>query len=385
MTSQSEFYALIDKYQAGDCTEEEKRLIENWYNQKAINNEPVEFIQTFWQDKQAGLQQILDTDLKPTERKVINWPVRIISIAASITIIAGIGTILLLKSPKPAIYANDIAPGSDKAILTLANGKTINLSDAKSGALLSQAGLEIIKDKDGSLTYKVTGSKESISEYNTITTPNGGEYKVVLSDGTRVWLNAASSLTYMTALNQEGAARKVMMIGEAYFEVAKDKNRPFIVTTNQQEIQVLGTHFNVTAYKNEFFNKTTLLEGSVRITPRLATTAPKQNLIDNGVTLIPNQQAVLTSGKLIVSSANTEEALAWKNGYFRFNDEPLESIMAKLERWYDIEVVFEDDIKNTGFTGTITRNKNISKVLSMLEKTKGVHFKIEGRKVTVIE
>lgn len=266
-------------------------------------------------------------------------------------------------------YTNDIKPGKNSARITLGNGKIINLSNAKSGVVIDAGSLSY---NDGSSTGAPSfGAKEQL----TVSTPRGGTYQVTLSDGTRVWLNAASSLTYAAGLNEHGE-RRVRLDGEGYFEVAKDKNHPFIVSSNKQEVKVLGTHFNIHSYADEPSVTTTLLEGSVRVSDVAAR---------NEVILIPNQQASITGNSGInLKEVNAENIIAWKNGLFMFNDEPLTAVMQKISRWYGVEVHFTDPgLSGKTVYGTISRYSNVSKVLKMLEKTGEMQFEITGNVINV--
>ncbi|TCC96997.1 DUF4974 domain-containing protein [Pedobacter hiemivivus] len=271
----------------------------------------------------------------------------------------------------------DVNPGGNKAILTLADGSKISLTDAGNGELAKQAGIIVTKTKDGQLVYEISKENRAATEiaYNTISTPAGGQYQINLPDGTTVWLNASSTLKYPTAFVKD--KRKVVLTGEAYFEVAKNPNQPFVVSTNgagkAQEVTVLGTHFNINSYQNEEATKTTLLEGAVKVSTSL----------QGNVTLKPGQQAILES-TLKVMDVDVTQAIDWKNGNFYFNDENIESIMRKLARWYDIDVVYSGNIPNINFGGEISRSKKLSEVLKVLETTKTIHFKIEGRRVTVM-
>lgn len=277
----------------------------------------------------------------------------------------------------PEQFTADIAPGGNKAILTLSDGSEISLTDAENGALTKQSGIKIIKTADGQLVYDASAAKSSSEASNTITTPRGGQYQVNLPDGTKVWLNAASSLKFpLTFTDQKN--RIVELSGEAYFEVAKNKNQPFKVITEvrpdqegrAQIIEVLGTHFNVNAYPDEESIRTTLLEGSVRL--------------NNKVILKPGQQSIFAYDHFHLVPADTEEAVAWKNGYFMFANEDLRSIMRKISRWYDLEIVYQGKTTDNTFIGTVSRFKEVSEVLNILELTRTVHFKIEGRRITVM-
>ena len=276
----------------------------------------------------------------------------------------------------------DIAPGGNKAVLTLANGEKIILTDAKNGELAAQGGVVVTKLADGKIVYTVKPGKAGNATPNTIETPKGGQYLIVLPDGSKVLLNAASVLTYPASF-ADLKERRVQLKGEAYFEVAKvimkdrgakhkERRMPFIVVTDKQEIKVLGTHFNVNSYADETLTKTTLIEGSV-----LVEAAGTKKV------LTPGTQAIVGPDGLTITEANIDEVLAWKNGYFLFESEDIESVMRKISRWYDVEVVFEGDRPKDGFGGTVSRFSNVSKVLQKLQLTNKVHFKIEERRIIV--
>lgn len=276
-------------------------------------------------------------------------------------------------------YANDIGPGKQGATLTLANGKTIRLSDAVNGQVAREAGIAISKSADGQLIYELKDKGQAAeNEINTLSTARGETYQLHLPDGSRVWLNAASSLTYTAGLLKDGK-RKVRLNGEAYFEIAKDKQHPFIVETDKQAAEVLGTHFNINSYKDDQVIKTTLLEGSLRVTLLNAANV-------GGKVLRPGEESVLEQGSNIkVEQADIKEVMAWKNGFFRFTGLPIDKVMQQISRWYDIEVVYAGKMPAEEFSGAIARNKNISEVLNMLSYAKAVKFKVEGRRVTVMK
>ncbi|WP_165973315.1 FecR family protein [Pedobacter sp. ok626] len=325
---------------------------------------------TMWQKTLAGLQ--MDT-VVPKQAEIIRWPRFLI--AASVAVIIGLGIYFYTSSShlgderELSKYAQDIKPGKNTATLKLSSGKVIQLSEAKEGVVIGadlryNDNTAVISDKDNST------KGESV-----ISTPRGGTYQVTLYDGTKVWLNSASSLTYTPALNDRGE-RKVKLDGEGYFEVAKDKNHPFIVESKGQQVKVLGTHFNINSYLDEDNVKTTLLEGSVSVAILGE---------DNGVTLRPNQQASLNKRSgFQVKEVNAENVIAWKNGLFMFNDEPLAEVMQKISRWYGVEVHITDpELSKQTVYGTISRYSNISKVLDMLEKTGEMEFDITGNVIHV--
>lgn len=316
-------------------------------------------------------EEIIETHTVPLYQKWSKWIV-----AAAAAIVIASTSIWLLNREHPYQSANvissiDIAPGKVGATLTLASGKTIRLSDALKGKLAEESGVAISKSADGQIIYEIKNSSSGTDKINSLSTANGETYRLRLPDGSLVWLNASSSLTYSANLNERGK-RRVNLEGEAYFEISKDKNRPFIVESKNQQIEVLGTHFNVHAYQNEKFIRTTLLEGSVKVT-------------ENGETqtLSPGFEAMNTAGKIKIEKADIEWAVAWKNNKFIFDSQRIQDIMLMIARWYDVEVIYTGEIPSDTFWGSVSRYDNLSKVLDALESTGNVHFKIEGRKIYV--
>lgn len=267
----------------------------------------------------------------------------------------------------------DLLPGGNKATLTLADGSKIALVNGRRGEIAKQQNADIDQTKDGELVYRADEAEVSNTvAMNMLTTPRGGQYEVVLPDGTKVWLNAASSLKYPTAFN--GNERNVELTGEAYFEVAKNLSKPFFVKTAEQTVEVLGTHFNINSYAAEKAIKTTLLEGSVKVT---------NNGSANVVKLSPGQQAVnSTAGISVVRDADIDEAMAWKNGKFLFRNTELRTIMRQLSRWYDVDVEYQGTVNEKHYLGRISRNVPVSQVFEIL-KTSGLNFIIDGRKIIV--
>ncbi|CAL1516435.1 FecR domain-containing protein [Chitinophaga sp. MM2321] len=273
----------------------------------------------------------------------------------------------------PVAPQHDVKPGSNKAVLTLADGSKIALGNTGNGALAQQGNVQVIQPDSGQLAYNAAGTGTAQAmQYNILTIPRGGQFRLTLPDGTNVWLNAASSIRYPTAFT--GNDRSVQLTGEAYFEVAKIANKPFRVLVNDMEVQVLGTHFNVMAYTDESAIKTTLLEGAVNV-----------NTASGQTKLSPGQQARLKSsgGMTVVSNVDVDEIVAWKNGYFQFNHERLTGVMRQIARWYDVDVSYEGNVPAREFGGKISRNSSIEDVLKILELTK-VHFRIEKKKIIVI-
>lgn len=267
---------------------------------------------------------------------------------------------------------NDIPPGRNTAILTLANGNRILLDSAKNGQL-AQLGSTRIVNKNGQVTYHSSGGQATAGE-NILTTPRGGQYQLILPDGSKVWLNAASSITYPTAFS--GKERAVTITGEAYFEIARDKSRPFRVTTGNLVITDIGTQFNIMAYSDERSMQATLVEGSIKVSRGQA-----------GIVLAPGQQAVAGNESPIIKiirEANIDEVIAWKNGSFQFTNMDLRTIMRQLTRWYDVDVVFEGNTPAIRIGGFIHKNVSLSTVMEFL-KGNGVRYKLEGKKITILE
>ncbi|MBO9730667.1 MAG: FecR domain-containing protein [Chitinophaga sp.] len=267
---------------------------------------------------------------------------------------------------------NDIAPGISKATLQLADGSRITLDSSHTGTLARQGNVNIVQTNSGELAYNGTAAANATVQYNILTTPRGGEYQVTLPDGTKAWLNAASSLKYPTAF--VGNTRTVELSGEAYFEVTANAAKPFTVHTNKSTIEVLGTHFNINAYADEKATLTTLLEGAVKVSSH------------NGQTILsPGQQANVNTnnGNLQVKTVDTEEAVAWKNDQFAFRDVDLPTVMRQIARWYDVEIVYAGTPATDEISGKISRNYNISQVLKMLEYTAGIKYSVDGHKVTI--
>lgn len=312
--------------------------------------------------------------------------------AAAVIIVAGTASWFLFNrkpgeetrqlSVQQQTPQNDVTPGGNKATLTLADGSVIVLDSATNGAIASEGGTKIIKLENGQLAYNAggpgnggPGNSGTATPYNTISTPRGGQYHIVLPDGSSVWLNAASSLRFPVAFT--GKERRVEITGEAYFEISANASAPFFVKAGDIDVQVLGTSFNINAYYDEGSIKTTLLSGSVKVS----------NEASNAV-LRPGQQAILNSrsgpeGKITLKTIDTEDAIAWKNGLFLFNNTDIKSIMRQIARWYDVEVKYEGNIPENSFVGEVSRDSRLSEVLKILELS-NVHFKIEGKTITLM-
>lgn len=376
---QKDPHKLLEKYKADSCSEEEKAIVESWYLELERQQAPAHNAITKSKDEvwTSLTEKTAERFEKPDSRrtyvfKAATWAAVVFLVVSAVYLA---GNRQKTTSLTNSTAKNDIVPGGDKAFLTLANGRKISLTDAANGEIAKEAGLSITKTADGQLVYTVKEDTEtSTSLWNTIETPKGGKYQINLPDGTRVWLNAASSLRYPAKF--AGDKRAVTLTGEGYFEVAKNREMPFIVKTAGQEVQVLGTHFNINSYTDEGSVKTTLAEGSVRVIP--AAEAEK-------VTLKPGEQSELDKKGIQVKKADLEAVLAWKQGDFIFDGEDLKSIMRKVARWYDVEVIYKGAFDNLKFGGSISRSKNISSVLGIMEETGSVHFDIEGKRVTVTD
>jgi len=384
--SESRLFYLFKGYIGGSLTELETAELNGWAELSLENRRVLEdlvnegYIEAGIKNQQAFNIEAALLRIKKEERFEKGRPayklLKYITIAASLFLVCFLGFYFYQKKVDTSSVSTAgkvIHTGGNNAILTLASGETIALNSAKNGRVAIQGNAVVNKTKEGQVVYVPGEDVPDAIVYNTIATPRGGEYELTLSDGSRVWLNAASSIRYPTVFT--GDKRSVEITGEVYLEVAKMKNMPFIVSSKGQQVEVLGTHFNINAYSDEPLTKTTLLEGRVKVSVSQA---------HHSVLLSPNQQALSSGQELKVATANVEEVVAWKNGYFRFNNDDIYSVMRKLSRWYDFEFVFDGSLPNEGYNGTISRYKNINQVLAMLEYSNAVHFKIEGRRVIVM-
>jgi ferric-dicitrate binding protein FerR (iron transport regulator) len=316
----------------------------------------------------------------PPPRIKRHFPIWRVAAAAAILLVLGTSYFLLYKRPGMhpiaqktplPVLKTDVAPGGNKALLTLSDGSTISLEDANNGTLAQQGNARVVKLSNGELVYRASGKAAREVLYNTVSTPRGGQFRLTLPDGTQVWLNASSSITYPTAFI--GRDRKVEMKGEAYFEVARRPDQPFKVQVKGMEVYEIGTHFSINAYEDESEARTTLLEGAVKITKGASS-----------LLLRPGQQASCGPEDLVrlVKDADVDEAVAWKEGLFSFDGADLPSIMRQLARWYDLDVNYEGGVPKRHFTGKVFRNLPLSEVLKVLELSH-VHFRIEGKRLTV--
>ncbi len=399
MPISDELLTAIEHYLDHSATAEETQLVNSWYH--SFNDRKL-IINTHEQNLKSKIDAMIRARLAETTgikritetpvHKIDLSPIRKWAVAAIILIVSGLVfyTYKMRTADSLNALAHDIGPGRNVARLTLANGRKIILSDAQEGKLAEESGVRISKAGNGQIIYTIVnehkGAKDHRPEMNTIETPKGGQYQVNLPDGSRVWLNAASSLRYPSRFSAE--ERKVELSGEAYFEIAKvfkgkdtgkaDKERerlPFVVKTASQLVEVLGTHFNINSYGDETAVKTTLLEGSVKVKPLT---------FNNAQFLKPGQQAVLEGGSLKIKEADLSAEMAWKNGEFVFASNDFHAEMRKVARWYNVDIVYDDSAPaDFNLGGFISRSKNISAVLKLIELTGKVHFKIEGRRILV--
>ncbi len=401
-----ELSILFEKLVKNECTEKEadevvkllsdrsydgmlRQLVEEQFKQTAHGETPDEVSADALNSK---LEAILNANLPAKKIGKANvWQLQKWYIAAGMLLFIAMGAyIFKTNTPKGLVnnhHQHKITFGGNKATLTLSNGQKINLQDAANGAIAAQSNFTIKKTSEGVVVYQANASGEAPTGeplYNTITTPDGGQYEVVLPDGSRVWLNAASSIKFPAQFARD--ERLVELTGEAYFEVTKvlehKKNAnkpqklPFVVLSKRQRIEVLGTRFNVNDYHEENSVKTTLLDGSVKVNALTG-----DNL--SAAMLKPGQQSDLDRGAFKVSPADTASATAWKNGYFQFENEDIYVVMRKISRWYNVDVNYKGDMRGKVFSGVISKYSNVTEVLKMLQLTGSVYFTIKDRKITV--
>jgi ferric-dicitrate binding protein FerR (iron transport regulator) len=365
---------LLRKYREGKATKEEIILLLNSIRDFEIEGE-VEFTVADLEAAKEEMRRHLSlNNIKPIKKL---WP-RIAAAATIILCLSISGYFILQKQSSRQIAqskAHDIAPGGNNAILTLANGKQIVLNAAKKGQIAEQGNAGINKTADGEVVYNTTPSETSDTnseiEYNVMTTPRGGQYTLRLADGTKVMLNAASSLKYPASFF--GKERKVELTGEAYFEVAHNKAKPFKVESKGQTVEVLGTHFNINSYSDEPAIKTTLLEGSVKITCKNNT---------DGKVLSPSQASYYNGHSINVIPVNAEADVTWKNGFFTFKKADIKTVMRQFSRWYNIDVIYEGKASDVELTGDVYRNVNLSEALKILSYF-NIQYRSEGNKIII--
>jgi transmembrane sensor len=378
---------LLQQYADNSCTRAELLELLEALKQEGDTGELQEAMKVLWEqvradDQLAGLNRehifsrVIQSgkvhELPPREFNFVRW-----GTAAAILLVVGFGIYFSKTIHPPAQIskthpASIILPGTNKAVLTLANGQKVVLDNSSSGQISTDGSTTTIRLDKGRLAYagQLKGRERNSPGFNLLSTPAGGQYQIILPDGTKVWLNAASSLRFPVLFADD--SRQVELMGEGYFEVAKNKAKPFRIAVNGEEIKVLGTHFNVMGYSDEASTITTLLEGSVQI-------AKGRNVRK----IVPGEQAIV-GDEIQVAKVDVSEAIQWKNGNFNFSHEKIQRIMRKLSRWYNIDVEYQGKITGEGFVGTVPRSKNLSEVLNTLESTGLVHFKIKERRVIVM-
>ncbi|CAL1518777.1 FecR domain-containing protein [Chitinophaga sp. MM2321] len=387
------FFHLLRKYRQGTATAEERRFIESYYDLFEMEPDPHPGLSTAESDqlKDDILNGVWDkVKQQDSEHKTFSIRKRILQpvrIAAAILVLLAAGSLVYIMSHRTTDHKgpvgqelqqhinDDIRPGGNKAILTLSNGRKISLDTISIGSLAHNGDAHIRKQDNGELIYQdepYNGGQDI--GYHTITIPRGGEYKVVLADGTKVWLNAGSILHYPVTFNN--SERRVTLSGEAYFEVAPQMGKTFVVDAGHAEIQVLGTHFNINTYHENRIS-TTLAEGAVRVSG-----------MDKSLVLKPGQQAISDqqTRDIKVKQVNVEEALAWKNGLFHFNNTNIVSIMQEVGRWYNVEIVYATkNLDSKNFSGVMSRYSEATALLKRLELTGTVHFKMKDGKIIVMD
>jgi ferric-dicitrate binding protein FerR (iron transport regulator) len=359
---------ILLKVSTNTATPEEEQIAKYWLHYFQEKNTPVLTPDELEAESEAIYQSLMAGKVKSL------WP-RIVAAASIILCLSFGGYFLLHKQPTQRIAQNkvqDIEPGGNKAILTLSNGQKVSLTDAKNGNIAQQSGTQITKAQNGQVVYLATkGVNATEVAYNTISTPRGGEWKLTLPDGSHVWLNAASSIIFPTAFR--GNNRTVKITGEVYFEVVHNAAKPFRVTTKDMTVEDIGTHFNINAYNDESSTRTTLIEGSVKVSN-----------ITGSATLMPGQQAVVAQNNntIIVKQSDTDGAIAWKNGLFHFDRADIQTVMREFARWYNVDVQYKGDIPVRAISGNINRNSKASVALQILNIL-NVHFQIQGKKIII--
>jgi len=384
-----EIAGLIDRQLRQEITSRDAERLEKWRSESEKNEQLFNQLSdaTFREDAlnrmlqfnaEAALNRInerIDTPVIPMYGEKWQKTRFAIAIAAACCLIVMSTVVYKYLHPHAAPISisknhQDVDPGKSQAILTLANGKKVKLNAGAAGIVATQGTVQITNSGAGQLSYSAAGVQTSYVEYNTISTPNGGQYQILLPDGTKVWLNAASSLRYPTQFT--GKERLVTLTGEGYFEVAHNRQMPFVVSNYNQQVRVLGTHFNIKCYTDEA-TVTTLLEGSVKLQATL-------NKSNKEYFLKPGQQAVQANNQIHIGNADIAQNLAWKDGQFIFHNTDLITIMRQAQRWYGVTVDLQT-LPNEQFNAAISRNVKLSSLLQMLEETSNLKFKINERRI----
>lgn len=381
---------ILLNYLRGDLSGKEQEELRRWIERNEDNrllfnriNDPrlmAEALEKMDQMDEEGVWRKIELERKlPTAGR---WFSGWIRYAAMILLATGVGAYFFFfnrtdapdndfSSTAQYVLENDIQPGTDGAILTLSDGSKIVLDSAGNGVLFQEGSAKIIKQADGALVYKTEKGKAEEVLFNTLSTDRGKQFYVQLPDGTRAWLNSYSSLYY--PMQFTGKERRVTVTGEAYFEVARNADMPFIVVANGQEILALGTSFNINAYHDEGAVKTTLASGSVKVSSAVS-----------AVTLKPGQQSILSSnGNMQVQEADVSRVIAWKNGYFSFVNADIKQIMRQLSRWYDVDVVYEGETPKVQFSGEIGRSLTLGQLLDILNETR-IRYRLENKRLIIM-
>jgi ferric-dicitrate binding protein FerR (iron transport regulator) len=385
---------LLEQYASDASTPEETRELLEWIKDLKDDIQLREKVKELWTNHDLN-EPLPQTDWNTIYARIADMPVigrqrsvwpRVWAAAAVVALLSAGSYFIFNKPVEQPIAATEklqpehkLVPGGDKAVLTLASGEQIVLDSAGNGTLTQQGNIKVIKLNDGRLSYSSSKDKPQEVLYNTISTPRGGQYQVVLADGSKVWLNAASSLHFPVSFT--GDKRTVTLSGEGYFEVAHNAAKPFTVSVNGVEVHVLGTHFNINAYDDEGVVKTTLLEGSVKVSKGSV-----------GKTISPGEQAAIENNDNTVNPAirvlqvDVDAVIAWKDGRFVFKGDNIQSVMRQLSRWYDAEISYEKNVTSEEFVGVINRSRydNIADILEMLGKTGTVSFDVNGHHIIVM-
>jgi ferric-dicitrate binding protein FerR (iron transport regulator) len=380
--------SLLKKYLSGSCTASETEQVNRWFD--SMDGVPEHIAGLSEEERMLMEDRVFERILHHIEKEeqtstyslpkksIYSW--KGLTVAASLLLFLSLVVLWMQHpsslSPKQitkSAESTNIKPGGNKAVLTLSDGSSLVLADASLGTVADQQNVSVIKTAEGELSYqKGTANNSSEIVYNTITTPVGGKYSVVLPDGSKVWLNSKSSLRFPTSFT--GPERKVQMTGEVYFEIARNPKQPFKVLSRGTQISVLGTHFNVMAYEDETEEKTTLLEGSIHLS-----SGKFSKLLKPG-----QQAAVDASGIQVNQHVDLQEIMAWRNNLFIFKDMEIKEIARQISRWYDVQVVFKSTTSKIPYTGTISKDVELSELLSMLQFT-GLKYELNNRLLTIIE
>jgi transmembrane sensor len=381
--NQQELLRMIESYLDGSANDKLKSTVEQYYD--LFNDEPA-LLDDYTDNDILGahdrIREAISTKIQAKEKNLTSRPWRYMRMAATVFLVVGVGLYVYDAEDKSSPVVSrmkmltDISPGGNRAVLTLADGRKLSLINADSIEVPDQRSVMISKAGDSALVYESNQNQKAENMFNILETPNGGQYQVTLPDGTKVWLNTSSSLRFPLTFPKN--QRTVELDGEAYFEVSKNKNKPFIVKTQHQTVEVLGTRFNLNAYKDEPVERTSLLDGRILVT---------NTLFKSERILQPGQQSIVTDQKLIsVKNIDIDEPVGWKNGYFIYDEERLETILRMVARWYSVEIDYSRApfAKNLVFSGILSKYSNVSKLLEKLQLTRAIKFEISNNKIIVL-